>query len=83
MSPEEKVKCAICGEEFVCITIKHLRRHGTDMVHYRMMFPNNKTESEDFCHKMSNIMAKLPSNRRKGILAKKSTMARRNVDDNL
>jgi len=65
-----KVKCAVCGQEFTCITDAHLRRHGTDIVRYRIMYPNNKTESENYRRKMSNIVAKLPSNRKKGIMAR-------------
>ena len=41
------IKCEICGEEFKCITHKHLKHHEITVERYKELFPNSSIISEE------------------------------------
>ena len=65
---KQKIKCEICGKEFLHITYLHLKKHKINLLKYKKMFPNVKTYSNYIKMKRSfagKIGIKIRENRRK------------------
>ena len=54
---EEKVRCEICGREFVTIAHGHLKTHGISADEYMEQFPDAPLISEGYRKKLSEAMS--------------------------
>ena len=55
---EERIKCEICGEEFKQIRDKHLSNHQTNLVAYKVNYPNSPTCTESRKKDYKNFKSK-------------------------
>ena len=50
--------CKICGKAFKSITASHLRKHFTNMVTYKIIYPKAPLRDEETCQKISDSLKK-------------------------
>ncbi len=52
------IRCEICGKKFKVITASHLAQHWTNMVSYKIIYPDAPLKDEETCQKISEALKK-------------------------